>query len=37
MDKALLLSVAATFDRVHGIGYVGFKSHDGGRDYTGIC
>lgn len=35
MDKALLLSAGATFDRVHGIGYVG-SSHDGGRGYTGI-
>lgn len=37
MDKALLLSAGATFDCVHGIGYVGFGSHDGGRDYTGSC
>lgn len=32
MDKALLLSAGATFDCVHGTGYVGFTSHDGGRD-----
>lgn len=36
MDKALLLSAGATYDRVHGTGYVGFASHDGGRDYTDI-
>jgi hypothetical protein len=35
MYKALLLSAGATFDRVQGIGYVGFGSHGGGRDYTG--
>lgn len=36
MDKALFLSAGATFDRVHGTGYFGFTSHDGGRDYTDI-
>ena len=34
MDHALLLSAGATFDRVHGMGYVGLSSHGGGRDYT---
>lgn len=36
MDQGLLLSAGATYDHVHGMGYVRFKSHDGGRDYTGI-
>lgn len=36
MDHALLLSAGATFDRVHGMAYVGFRSHDEGGDYTCI-
>lgn len=36
MDHIFILSTGATYDRVHRMGYVGFRSHDGGGDYAGI-
>lgn len=36
MDHALLILAGATFDRVRGMGYVEFRSHDEGGIYTCI-